>query len=220
MGFRIVFFTFDNVAGTLHGEVFRVDLSTENLLMGDTSAKVMWVTVSVGESEVWSLDERDLVTRLELSPMMAALGGLTMVQTPARLVPVRVEPGTHSGRLVVVAEEGLRTGASLPGDLRLLTAVRVPGALTWRQRKLYRRFAALESGEQDKLVEGEERDWDHRLSVNVIVPDKIDNKVVPPEKVEPMKRTITQTLRDSLGIKAPQREKPRYPSGYHRIFTI
>ena len=208
------------VSGTLHGEVFRVDLTTENLPMGNMEAKVMWVTVSVGESEVWSLEEKDLVTRVELSPMMAALGGLTMVQTPARMVSVKLEPGTHSGKLVVVAEEGLRTGTSLPGDLRLHTAVRVPRSMTWRQRRLFRRFTALEAGEEDKLVEGEEREWGHRLSVNVISPDKVDNKVVPEEKVEPMKRTITQTVRDTLGIKGRPREKPRYPSGYHRIFSL
>ena len=188
--------------------------------MGNMEAKVMWVTVSVGESEMWSLEEKDLVTRVELSPMMAALGGLTMVQTPARMVPVKLEPGTHSGKLVVVAEEGLRTGTSLPGDLRLHTAVRVPRTLTWRQRRVLRRFTALEAGEEDKLVEGEEREWDHRLSANVISPDKVENKVVPVEKVEPMKRTITETVRDTLGIKARPREKPRYPSGYHRIFSF
>ena len=197
-----------------------MDLTTENLPMGNVEAKVMWVTVSVGESEVWRLEEKDLVTRLEVSPMMAALGGLTMVQTPARMVPVKLEPGTSSGRLVVVAEEGLRTGSSLPGDLRLLTAVRVPRALTWRQTRVIRRFAAMEAGEEDKLVEGEEREWSHRLSVNVITPDKVDNKVVLADKVEPMKRTITQTVRETLGIKARRREKPRYPSGYHRIFSI
>ena len=69
-------------------------------------------------------------------------------------------------------------------------------------------------------MRGEEREWGHRLSVNVISPDKVDNKVVPEEKVEPMKRTITQTVRDTLGIKGRPREKPRYPSGYHRIFSL
>ena len=197
-----------------------MDLTTENLPMGNSEAKVMWVTVSVGESEVWRLEEKDLVTRLEVSPMMAALGGLTMVQTPARMVPVKLEPGTSSGKLVVVAEEGLRTGSSLPGDLRLHTAVRVPPTLTWRQNRVIRRFAAMEAGEEDKLVEGEEREWGHRLSVNVITPDKVDNKVVLADKVEPMKRTITETVRETLGIKARRREKPRYPSGYHRIFSI
>ena len=197
-----------------------MDLTTENLPMGNSDAKVMWVTVSVGESEVWSLDEKDLVTRLEVSPMMAALGGLTMVQTPARMVPVKLEPGTGSGKLVVVAEEGLRTGSSLPGDLRLHTAVRVPPTLTWRQNRVIRRFAAMEAGEEDKLVEGEEREWGHRLRVNVITPDKVDNNVVLADKVEPMKRTITETVRETLGIKERRREKPRYPSGYHRIFSI
>ena len=197
-----------------------MDLTTANLPMGSTEAKVMWVTVSVGDSEVWTLEDRDLVTRVELSPMMAALGGLTMVQTPARLVPVTLEPGTHSGRLVVVAEEGLRTGTSLPGDLRLHTAVRVPRTLTWRQRRVLRRFTHLETGEEDKLVEGEEREWSHRLSVNVIEPDKVDNKVVLAEKVEPMKRTITETVRDTLGIKTRRAEVPRYRYGYHRIFSF
>ena len=48
---------------------------------------MLWVTVSVEESEQYKMEDRDLVTIAEISPSMAVLGGTTMVQTPARLVP-------------------------------------------------------------------------------------------------------------------------------------
>ena len=49
--------------------------------------QVLWVTVSVEESEQYKMEDQDLVTIAEVSPSMAVLGGTTMVQTPARLVP-------------------------------------------------------------------------------------------------------------------------------------
>ena len=86
----------------MHGEVFRVDLDTENLMMVENNHKVchngthdnlnfllqvLWVTVSVEESEQYKMEDRDLVTMAEISPSMAVLGGTMIVQTPARLVP-------------------------------------------------------------------------------------------------------------------------------------
>ena len=88
----------------MHGEVFRVDLDTENLMMVENNHKVgymatwktvssyfllqvLWVMVSVEESEQYKMEDRDLVTMAKVSPAMAMLGRTTMVQTPARLVP-------------------------------------------------------------------------------------------------------------------------------------
>ena len=56
--------------------MFRV----ESMLSGDT-ARVIWVTVSVEESQTWRLVDHDLETSLELSPGLALLGGRTVVKT-------------------------------------------------------------------------------------------------------------------------------------------
>lgn len=183
--------------------------------------QVLWVTVSVEDSEEYTMDDRDLVTRAEISPAMAVLGGTTLVQTPARLVPVSVPAGSASDKVVVVADEGLRPRDSMPGDLRVYTAIRVPTKLTWRQRRVLRKFAALEPSVADKLVDNIDHDTDHKLLVNVVEADRILNNVVKPEKIDPMQRTITQTVRDTLGIKShPQQQKPAYPYHYHRIFRF
>ena len=59
----------------------------------------------------------------------------------------------------------------------------------------------MEPGVSDKLVDGIEHDTDHKLLVNVVDADRTVNNVVKPEKIDPMQRTITQTIRDKLGIK-------------------
>ena len=63
------------MAGTEHGEVFRVEVEEVGGGRG-----VVWVTVSVEESLTWRLIERDLETCLELSPAMALLGGRTQAE--------------------------------------------------------------------------------------------------------------------------------------------
>ena len=42
--------------------------------MVDTSHKVIWVTVSVEENTRYTMEDRDLVTNVEISPAMALLG--------------------------------------------------------------------------------------------------------------------------------------------------
>ena len=181
----------------------------------------VWVTVSVEESPTWRLVERDLETSLELSPALALLGGKTQVATPARSLEVAVEPNTQSGKTLIVAEEGLRTPDCLPGDLLLRTTIRVPSSLSWRQQRVIKRFASLESAEADKLVTGVGHDGDHRLEVNVVEADKINNTKVMEDPVKPWDKTVTETIRDRLGIKRPSvRETKKYPYHFHRIFGL
>ena len=141
--------------------------------------------------------------------------------TPARLLEVEVEAATNSGRTIVVAEEGLRARDCLPGDLLLRTTIRVPPSLSWRQQRVLKRFASLESPEADKLVTGVGHDGDHRLEVNVVEADKINNTKVREDSAKPWDKTITETIRDRLGIRpAPVRETKKYPYHFHRIFGL
>ena len=63
--------------GTVNGEVFRLEVDTKSLAMIEKDRKVIWVTVSVEESDIYKMDERDLVTHMEISPALAVLGGET-----------------------------------------------------------------------------------------------------------------------------------------------
>jgi len=207
--------------GTVNGEVFRLEVDTKSLAMIEKDRKVIWVTVSVEESDIYKMDERDLVTHMEISPALAVLGGETGVQTPARMVKVHLESCTDSGKVIVIPEEGLRANDTLPGDLVINTSIRVPTQLTWRQKRILRKFAKIECLGSDKLVSEIQKENDHKLLVNVIEADKIVNNIVKPEKVDRFQRTITQTLRDKLGIKEPEKvKKPAYPHHYHRIFSF
>jgi len=205
----------------VNGEVFRLEVDTESLPMIEKDRKVIWVTVAVEESESYRLEDRDLVTSMEISPALAVLGGKTGVQTPARMVKVNLEGCTDSGKVLVIPGEGLRANDTLPGDLIVNTSIRVPTQLTWRQKRILRKFAELESLGSDKLVSEIQQENDHKLLVNVIEADRIVNNIVKPEKVDRFQRTITQSIRDKLGIKEPENvKKPAYPHHYHRIFSF
>jgi DnaJ family protein A protein 3 len=166
----------DIPAGTLHGEVLRMDVDQEYLdrVSGfdwdglDDRPRTLFVTVDVAASDKFSLDGRDIVACLELGPALALLGGAVPFPSPrGRCLQVTVRPGTPSHAAVVVPGEGLPGTDSLPGDLVLRTAIRAPGRLTWRQARIWRRFAETEAGGEAGvgLVEGVASELDHRCSL-------------------------------------------------------
>ena len=163
------------------------------------------------------LVKRDLEAKLELSPALALLGGSSVLKTPARNIRVNVEEGTASHNVIVVAGEGLRTEDTIPGDLVVRTAVRVPRTLSWRQGRILRRFASLEPVEVGRTIAGVPSVSDHKLEVNVVEADKIVNLVVKEEIVKKMDKTITATIRDKLGMR-PAKPKPSMSHMPHKIF--
>ena len=199
-------FTLEIPPGTEHGQVFRMELDPRELGLPESDWDIkqwLWVTISVGESEHFSLDDRDLETSLELSPALAVLGGTMLVKTPARRLQVKVEERTGSHSVIIVAGEGLRAPDTLAGDLVLRTAIRVPTSLSWRQARIIRRFARLETLEGG-VVDGIPSMSDHKLEMNVVEADKIVNTVVKKEEVKRMEKTISATIRDKLGMKPAQ----------------
>ena len=197
--------------GTVHGQVFRMELDPEEMGMPESDwdiKQLLWVTASVGESGEFVLNERDLETSLELSPSLALLGGTTSVKTPARNIKVNVDKRTSSHRVILVAGEGLRTEDTMPGDLVVRTAIRIPTSLSWRQERILRRFASLETDEAVGVVDGVPSVSDHKLEVNVVEADKVENIVVKKDAVRRMEKTITATIRDKLGMR-PAVPKPK-----------
>ena len=134
----------------------------------DQKLRDLYVTVDVGSSEEFSVDGRDIVSTLELGPSLALLGGAITFPTPAKENPVmvNVSPSTSSHTVLVLPGEGLLS-SSLAGDLVLKTAIRVPMKLSWRQARIWRRFANLEAkeGEQLGMVEGIDSDLAHRCCI-------------------------------------------------------
>lgn len=193
-------------AGTRHGEVFRLELDQEKLNVPEAGREEdfqsLYITVSVGKSESFSVDGIDLVTNLELSPAMALLGGKACVSTPGKDMTVDVESGTSSHVTFVVPDEGVRPMDCLPGDLVLKTCIRVPLVLSRKQTRIARKFAYLETkeGYEDGLIEGIDGPTDHKLRVNLVTADKVSNFVVREEVGKRMDKTIQDILKSKLGV--------------------
>ena len=117
---------------------------------GDPGATAgdLYVRVKVKEHPELMRDGEDLIHRLKVSFIGAALG--TEVEVPALDGPtlVRVEPGTQPGTTLTLRGEGMpRIRRRGRGDLKVVVDVMVPTRLTGEQRELLERFEAV-SGEE------------------------------------------------------------------------
>jgi molecular chaperone DnaJ len=93
-------------------------------------------------------DGEDLVHRMRISFVEAALGAEAEVPTLDGTAPVRVEPGTQPGMTLRLKGEGMpRMRRRGRGDLKIVVDVMVPTRLTGEQRELLEKFEAM-SGEE------------------------------------------------------------------------
>ena len=108
----------------------------------------LYVTVRVSEDPELMRDGEDLVHRMRVSFVEAALGTETEVPTLEGARSVRVEPGTQPGTTLRLRGEGMpRIRRRGRGDLKVVVDVMVPTRLTGEQRELLERFEAA-SGEE------------------------------------------------------------------------
>jgi len=189
-------------AGVLHGEVLRVGLGEGEIhgaQFAKESFKDIFVTISVRKSEQFSVDGHDICVDLELSPALALLGGKCEVYRPSKNVSVDVKSCTSSHSSIVVAEKGVRIGPELAGDLVIKTAIKVPAKLGWWQKKRFMKFAETLEGTSG-IIEGIPSSLDHRMNVNVLTADTIDNPIVKEETARRMDKSISDFARDKLGV--------------------
>ena len=106
------------------------------------------VTIRVKEDPELMRDGDDLVHRLRVNVVEAALGTETEVPTLDEPVSVRIEPGTQPGTTLRLKGKGMpRIRRRGRGDLKVVVDVMVPTRLTGEQRDLLERFEAA-SGEE------------------------------------------------------------------------
>jgi molecular chaperone DnaJ len=106
------------------------------------------VTIRVKEDPELMRDGEDLVHRLRINFVEAALGTETEVPTLDEPVSVRIEPGTQPGTTLHLKGKGMpRIRRRGRGDLKVVVDVMVPTRLTREQRDLLERFEAV-SGEE------------------------------------------------------------------------
>jgi molecular chaperone DnaJ len=108
----------------------------------------LYVTVRVQEDPELMRDGEDLVHRMRVSFVEAALGAEAEVPTLEGMARVRVEPGTQPGTTLRLRGEGMpRIRGRGRGDLKVVVDVMVPTRLSGEQRELLERFETI-SGEE------------------------------------------------------------------------
>src|SRR5918997_7116366 len=107
----------------------------------------LYVNILVQEDPELIRDGEDLLHRMRISFVEAALGTETEVPTLDGSAPVRIEPGTQPGTTLRLRGEGMpRMRRRGRGDLKVVVDVMVPTRLTGEQRELLQRFETV-SGE-------------------------------------------------------------------------
>jgi molecular chaperone DnaJ len=127
----------------------------------NTAAGDLYVEIEVEEDPRFERDGADLVTRVHVSFVEAALGaeiqapalGSPDVEEESPTVPLEIPPGTQSGSVIQLKGAGIpRLDGRGRGSLVCLVQVDVPTALTDRAKKL---LAELEDELKAPAVSGE-----------------------------------------------------------------
>jgi molecular chaperone DnaJ len=103
----------------------------------------LYVLVRVREDSRFVRDGNDLVTVVDVSAPLAALGTVVEVPTLEGPVDVEIPPGTQPHETLKVRGAGMPSlrGRGRSGDLRVVVNVVVPRHLDREQRELYERLA-------------------------------------------------------------------------------
>jgi molecular chaperone DnaJ len=108
----------------------------------------LYVRINVREDEELMRDGEDLIHRMRISFVDAALGAEVDVPTLEGPRQVRVDPGTQPGATLTLRGDGMpRLRRRGRGDLKVVVDVMVPTRLTSEQRGLLERFEAT-TGEE------------------------------------------------------------------------
>jgi molecular chaperone DnaJ len=108
----------------------------------------LYVIAQVDESPVFERRGSDLLVRVPVTMVEAALGATVRVPTPEGSVALKVPAGTQDGRLLKIKGKGApRLGDSGKGDLIARISVLTPEDLNGEQKDLLSKFA--ESRKED-----------------------------------------------------------------------
>jgi molecular chaperone DnaJ len=114
----------------------------------------LYVKVKVKGDPELMRDGEDLIHRMKINFVEAALGAEAEVPTLEGSSDIRIEPGTQPGTTLTLRGEGMpRLRDRGRGDLKVVVDVMVPTRLTGEQRELLKRFEAA-SGEETYSDEG------------------------------------------------------------------
>jgi len=125
----------------------------------------LYIRVKVKEDAELMRDGDDLIHRMRVNFVEAALGAETEAPALDGSRAVRIEPGTQPGATLTLRGEGMpRLRRWGRGDLKVVVDVMVPSRLSGEQRELLRRFEEI-SGEETYNNGGGESFFDRLRSV-------------------------------------------------------
>ena len=101
----------------------------------------IYLHITLAPHPVFRADNHDLHLNLALAPWEAALGADVEVPTLDGPVVLTVPAGTRAGRKLRLRGRGLANGRGGRGDLYAVVHIDVPGALTDRERELFKELA-------------------------------------------------------------------------------
>ena len=102
----------------------------------------LYVVAQVDESPLFERRGSDLVVRVPITMVEAALGATVRVPTPEGSVALKVPAGTQDGRLLRIKGKGAPSlGGSGRGDLIARMSVLTPENLNGEQKELLKKFA-------------------------------------------------------------------------------
>jgi molecular chaperone DnaJ len=105
--------------------------------------------------EIFERHERDILTRITISPSMAALGAKVDVPTLTGRAMVEIPRGIQAGKVLRLRGKGIRgLRGSEPGDELIRVEIRVPERLSARERELYEELRKLEGDHPPKAEKG------------------------------------------------------------------
>ena len=101
----------------------------------------LYVLVKVRADERFVREGDDLITALDVSAPLAAVGASLQVPTLDGPVPIEIPPGTQPGEVLTVRGQGMPAlRRHRRGDLRVVVNVVVPRRLSTEQRELFERL--------------------------------------------------------------------------------
>jgi molecular chaperone DnaJ len=131
-------------AGVDDGQTLRLAGKGEPATRGGPAGN-LYVELQVTPDPRFKRDGADLLTEVELSYPMAALGATIKVPTIDGETEVDVEAGTQPGTVMVLRGQGVpRVGRHGRGDLLVRCSVAVPRELSDRQKELLRELATID----------------------------------------------------------------------------
>jgi molecular chaperone DnaJ len=105
----------------------------------------LYVFIRVLPHEYYERDGADLYCAIPISMTQAALGAeITITTIEGKRVKVPVPPGTGSGKVLRLREEGVPGPGGRRGDLYLKIVVRMPAKLSRKSRELLEEVARIE----------------------------------------------------------------------------